>query len=55
MITSKGVKRSTLEEMVAELEGSVSEWKTLLEEHTPEWIRRVEARRKGAAPSAKTT
>ncbi|BGP53859.1 hypothetical protein JCM8202v2_001431 [Rhodotorula sphaerocarpa] len=55
VITSKGVKRSTLEEMVAELEGSVSECKTLLEEHTPEWIRRVEARRKGAAPSAKTT
>ncbi|GAA5978172.1 hypothetical protein JCM10908_004257 [Rhodotorula pacifica] len=49
VITPTGVRRSTLEEMVTELESAVSQWKDLLDEHTPEWIRRVEARRKGIA------
>ncbi|TKA56289.1 hypothetical protein B0A53_01581, partial [Rhodotorula sp. CCFEE 5036] len=48
VITPTGVRRSTLEEMVTELENAVSQWKDLLDEHTPEWIRRVEARRKAA-------
>lgn len=53
VITPTGVRRSTLEEMVTELENAVSKWKDLLDEHTPEWIRRVEARRKnGAAAGA---
>ncbi|GAA5874987.1 hypothetical protein JCM3774_000466 [Rhodotorula dairenensis] len=47
VIGPQGVRRSTLEEMVTELESAVSQWKDLLDEHTPEWIRRVEARRKG--------
>lgn len=49
VITPTGVRRSTLEEMVTELENAVSKWKDLLDEHTPEWIRRVEARRKNGA------
>lgn len=37
---------------MTELENAVSQWKDLLDEHTPEWIRRVEARRKDGGAGA---
>jgi hypothetical protein len=51
---AKFLKSATLFSSAAELENAVSQWKDLLDEHTPEWIRRVEARRKAAGAGAKS-